>query len=194
MSLSYYVIGKHKEWQKSVAKFMLLRIFGIKKRSSFECRLITLLFIWKKIEIFIITRSKTRRRWRKKEKEEHQRKCICGVSNETSHLVAAKQNTSFFSSCIPSSVSSHSALFPTFHPHLTPHCFSILYFFTPAVLSLSIIPPALFFPVYTIVHSLPSFSHCLNTSCFCFPSLIIFLPVSWYSHNASLAQASHSLN
>lgn len=129
MSLSYYVIGKHKEWQKSVAKFMLLRIFGIKKRSSFECRLITLLFIWKKIEIFIITRSKTRRRWRKKEKEEHQRKCICEVSNETSHLVAAKQNTSFFSSCIPSSVSSsHSALFPTFHPHLTPHCFSILYF------------------------------------------------------------------
>lgn len=66
---------------------------------------------------------------KKEEREEHQRKCICGVSNETSHLVAAKQNTSFFSSCIPPSVSSSlSALFPTFHPHLTAHCFSILYF------------------------------------------------------------------
>lgn len=115
---------------KNGKNLWLLRIFGIKKRTSFECRLITLLFIWKKIEIFIITWSKTKRRWRKKEREEHQRKCICGVSNETSHLVAAKQNTSsFFSSCIPPSVSSsHSALFPTFHPHLTPHCFSILYF------------------------------------------------------------------
>lgn len=105
------------------------------------------------------------------EEEEHHRKYICVISNETSHLVAANQNTSF-PSCIPPA----SLFLLPLHP---PH---------PLVLPLPLLSPftcifasscfVLSPPLFTLPSSPLTLHHSSSSSLFVFIIIIFHLPSS----------------